>query len=143
MLKTKSELRVRYANTDQMKFAHHGNYPEYFEYARTEMMREIGFTYKAFEDAGFQLPVLAIHIEYLSPAYYDDLLEIETTLAKVPKARMKLDYVVRRKGEEKIITRGYSEHAFIREETKRPIRVPESFLNALRGHFDESEFPTH
>ena len=58
MFKAKTQLRVRYAETDQMGYVYYGNYAMYFEVARVEAMRSVGFSYKEMEEDGILMPVL-------------------------------------------------------------------------------------
>jgi len=79
------QFRVRDAETDQMNYAYHDVYPQYYDSGRAEMMRTVGFTYKGMEeDHGIMMPVASMTIRYLRPAHYDDLLTIRTTLRKPP-----------------------------------------------------------
>lgn len=84
MLSTASQVRVRYAETDQMGVVYHSNYFPYFESARAESIRELGYTYADIEKLGVIMPVVDIHCRYLRPARYDDLLTIKTTLKELP-----------------------------------------------------------
>ena len=84
MLETKTQIRVRYAETDQMKVVYHGNYAQYFEVARVECIRELGLTYKKIEEMGYVMPIVDLQIKYLQPAHYDDLLTIKTRLNELP-----------------------------------------------------------
>ena len=76
MFKAKTQIRVRYAETDQMGFVYYGNYAMYFEVARVEALRAVGFSYREMEDSGILMPVLESHITYLKPGKYDDLLTV-------------------------------------------------------------------
>jgi len=71
-------FRVRYGDTDQMGMAYYANYLRWFEVGRAEMMRSLGTSYRAVEDAGIRLPVLEARCRYLKAARYDDLLAVET-----------------------------------------------------------------
>ena len=73
---SQTRIRVRYAETDRMGLLHHANYLVYFEQARTELLRQLGLTYKDLEDQGFLLVVTKVEIRYKSPARYDDVLTI-------------------------------------------------------------------
>lgn len=84
MFEATHQLRVRYAETDQMNVVYHGNYAQYFETARTESIRHLGFTYKDMEAMGIMMPVVEWHAKYIRPAHYDDLLTIKTTLNELP-----------------------------------------------------------
>ena len=80
MLQTTHQIRVRYGETDPMKYVYYGNYAEYLEVARVELFRKIGISYNEIEQQGIWLPVSEYSIKYLKPAKYDDLLEIKTTI---------------------------------------------------------------
>ncbi len=84
MFTTETQVRVRYAETDQMGVVYHSNYFPYFETARAESIRHLGFTYADMEKMGVIMPVVDVHCRYLRPAKYDDLLTIKTTLKELP-----------------------------------------------------------
>jgi YbgC/YbaW family acyl-CoA thioester hydrolase len=75
-------LRVRYAETDQMRVAHHSNYIVWFEVGRIELLRELGFTYGEMEEDGMHLPVVEVRCRYKHPARFDDEITIRTRLAR-------------------------------------------------------------
>lgn len=93
------QIRVRYAETDRMGLLHHANYLVYFEQARTELLRDVGATYKAMEDQGFLLVLTRFEVRYRKPAHYDDLLTIRTSVEKVTFVRIDHRYEVFRDGE--------------------------------------------
>ncbi len=84
MFTSETKVRVRYAETDQMGIVYHGNYFLYFEVARAESIRQMGFTYAEMEKMGIAMPVVDVHVRYLRPALYDDLLTIKTVLKEIP-----------------------------------------------------------
>jgi acyl-CoA thioester hydrolase len=88
-------IRVRYAETDRMGLLHHANYLVYFEQARTELLRSIGLTYRDMEDRGFFLVITNVEVKFRSPAKYDDLLTIKTTVARTTPVRIDHTYEVR------------------------------------------------
>jgi acyl-CoA thioester hydrolase len=83
MFNSETTIRVRYAETDQMNVVYHGNYAQYFEVARAEAIRELGFTYKEMEASGVVMPIVELHTKFLRPAKYDDLLTIKTQLREM------------------------------------------------------------
>jgi acyl-CoA thioester hydrolase len=88
------QIRVRYAETDRMGLLHHANYLVYFEQARTELLRAAGGNYKELEDRGYFLVLTKVEVKYRSPAYYDDLLTIRTTLTRTGPIRLEHRYEV-------------------------------------------------
>ena len=89
-----TEIRVRYAETDRMGLLHHANYLVYFEQARTELLRQQGLTYRDMEDQGFFLVITNVEVKYKSPAKYDDVLSIQTTVARTTPVRIEHTYEV-------------------------------------------------
>lgn len=84
MYESTTQMRVRYAETDQMNVVYYGNYAQYFEVGRVESIRQLGYTYKDMEHSGVIMPVVEMHVRYLRPATYDDLLTVKTTLREMP-----------------------------------------------------------
>ena len=90
MYQFKTEIRVRYAETDQMGFVYYGNYAMFYEVARVEALRALGISYKILEQQGVLMPVLENWSKYIRPARYDDLLTISLALKKMPGMRNSL-----------------------------------------------------
>ncbi len=134
VLATSSEYRVRYSEVDQMKFMYYGRYLEYFEMARTDMLRRMGLPYTEVEKNGFFLPVLEAHVTYKSPAFYDDVIIVTSMMTGTPAVRLRIDYEVTNKATGKLIATGYTEHAFLNPETQTVTRVPKIFLDALNAY---------
>ena len=88
MYTTEIKIRVRYGETDRMGYAYYGNYAEYFEVARVEALRNLGFSYRKLEDEGIMLPVLLYSVKFMKPAYYDDELTIKVSIKELPAARI-------------------------------------------------------
>ncbi|MFI3322922.1 MAG: thioesterase family protein [Rikenellaceae bacterium] len=137
MITHTTEIRVRYGEVDQMQFLYHSHYVEYFDIARTELIRSLGITNRELEEQGVMLPVLNVNIDYGTPANYDDLLTIRTTLREKPKVKITFHYEVFR-GEE-LLTTGSVTLAFMNSETKRAIRPPKHLLAIIEPYFKEEK----
>lgn len=132
MIQSRTQVVVRYAETDMMGVVYHGNYLPWFEVGRTTLLKELGLPYRQLEAEGFRLPVLEVTAKYLRPAVYDDTITIVTTMRERPLLRIRLEYEVRR-GEELLAT-GSTVHAFIDREG-RPVRPPASVVSAFGAVF--------
>ena len=84
MFISETTVRVRYNETDKMGYVYHGNYAQYFEIGRTDALRQVGLSYKEFEDSGVMMPVIHLQSSFIKPARYDDLLTIKTIIKKLP-----------------------------------------------------------
>jgi len=111
-----------------MGVVYHANYLVYFERCRNELMRQLGFTYREMEAMGLGLPVIEAHVEYKSPAKYDDLLEIRAFVSHAKGFRIRIDASVYR-GDELLVT-GYTLHCCINLVTLRPARLPAMLLQS-------------
>jgi len=118
-----STLRVRYAETDKMGVVYYANYLVWFEVARTNLLRAVGWTYREMEHAGVSLPVIESHCEYHRPARYDDEIEIKTDGRMLSAVRMEFRYHVYRLENQELSASGRTVHAAVNREG-RPCRLP-------------------
>ncbi|SFS56905.1 acyl-CoA thioester hydrolase [Zhouia amylolytica] len=123
-------IRVRYAETDQMGVVYHGNYAQYLELGRVEWLRNLGVSYRSMEESGIMLPVISLQMSYKKSAKYDDLLTIKTRLKKTPSVKIEFDYEIWNEKEE-LLLEGNTVLAFINMETNRPTRCPDYILEQL------------
>ena len=130
MFTTKTSYRVRYSDTDQMGVVYYGNYPRLYEIGRSEMIRDLGYTYKGLEESGVFMPVASVNAKYRMPLYYDELITIETSIKKVPQARMVFYHTIYNANDEVVHTAEVT-LVFLSKETNRPVRVPEYMIRAL------------
>ena len=125
-------FRVRYTETDQMGFAHHSNYLNYFEMARIEWLNKIGFSYAALERQGIVMPVVSVEINFKSPAFFDDPLTIKLFVNEIPKASIKIDYIIMN-ALKKEIANGSTTLAFLNIEINKPVRCPQKLLEIIES----------
>ena len=118
------ETRVRYAETDRMGISYYANYFVWFEAARTEYFRALGFVYSEFEKQGVFLPVAEAQCRYIGPSSYDDLLTIRTVVSQIRQSSIRFEYQVLKNKDTKPIATGYTIHVFSNRNLK-PIRIPE------------------
>ncbi|HNY29468.1 MAG TPA: thioesterase family protein [Fibrobacteria bacterium] len=85
-------VRVRYSETDQMRFVYYAHHFVYYEVARTEWLAAKVLPYDQMEAQGFAIPVLEAHCQYLSPARYGDLLAVELSARSLDGLRIRFDY---------------------------------------------------
>jgi acyl-CoA thioester hydrolase len=137
MFITETHIRVRYAETDQMNVVYYGNYAQYFEVARAESIRNLGFTYKEMEAAGIIMPVVEMQTKFLRPAHYDDLLTIKTILRELPvDHRIIFEHEVFNT-EKKLLTLGKVILYFVKMHSFEKTRMPDSLRELLFVFFPE------
>jgi acyl-CoA thioester hydrolase len=93
------EFRVRYAECDPMGYMNHGKYWEYFEAARTELLRQLGFRYRDLEADGTFFVVYKASCKYLRPIRYDDLVAVTVRVERITATRVEHNYEITREGE--------------------------------------------
>lgn len=135
MFTSETQIRVRYAETDQMHVVYHGNYAQYFEAARTESIRQLGFTYSDMEAMGVIMPIIELHTKFLRPAHYDDLLTIKVILKELPADhRIEFYHEVYNEAQ-KLLTLGRVVLYFINSKTKEKTMMPDALLKKLQPYF--------
>ncbi len=136
MISHQTTIRVRYPDTDQMGVVYHAVFVEYFETGRTEWLREGGMPYASIEKNGVMFPVLEVAVQIKRPAYYDDLVVVNTVIRQMPMARLRIEYEVFR--DQTLLATGHTVHAFVDANTMRPVRPPQPFLAMLEKAWKES-----
>ncbi len=126
------ELRVSYAETDQMGIVYYSHYFNWFEKARIEYLRAVGLPYKKMEEEGYYLPVVKTNCTYRIGAQFDDLLLVKTKIGDIGKSSISLIYNVIRKEDNKILAIGGTRHALINREGKI-IKFPEKISNIFHS----------
>jgi acyl-CoA thioester hydrolase len=128
---SETTLRVRYAETDQMGVAYHGNYFAWFEVGRTEFLRELGFDYRSLErEEGCYIVVAEASCRYKAPVRYDDLLRIRTELRAVRGPVLRFGYMVLRDADGTLLAEGETAH-LVADGQMRTRTLPEKYLRAL------------
>jgi len=124
------DIRVRYAETDQMGVAYYANYLIWFEVGRTELCRNKGFRYKDLEELGYRLVVTEVYCKYRNSARYDEIVTVRTHLKEINKRRITFGYQILRKDGEELIAEGETRHICVDSNGKTK-SLPEKFLNCL------------
>ena len=135
MFVTETQLRVRYAETDQMGVVYHSNYFPWFETARAESIRQLGFSYADMEKMGIIMPVIEVQCRYIRPAVYDDLLRIKVILKELP-VHHKIEFhheVFNEKNE--LLATGRIILYFLEAKTMKRTTMPEQLLLKLQPFF--------
>lgn len=129
-MQSKQLVRVRYSETDKMGFCYYGNYAAFLEIGRVELLRERKIVYRELEALGILLPVSELHINYLYPAKYDDLLRVETTIMELKGARIFFSYEIFNEKEILVLT-ATTTLVFVDSKTLKPIVAPSFIAEAL------------
>jgi len=135
MIITETKIRVYYQDTDQMGVVYYGNYARFYEIGRTEMIRDLGFTYKQMEEMNIMLPARSLKINYLKPAHYDDLLTVRTIVDILPKVKFPIKTeIYNEQGE--LINSGETVLVFYNSLTNKPFAAPKFFIDELTRLFN-------
>lgn len=110
-----------------MGIVYYAHYFEYFEAARTELLRQIGLEVRQIEQSGYFLPVLESYCSYLNGARFDDVIDVIASIEEIPKFKLKIKYSIKLAGSEQKIVEGYTTHVFTRQSDGKPCRVPAEF----------------
>lgn len=135
MLTSESKIRVRYGETDKMGYCYYGNYPLYYESARSDMFRECGCSYRQLEERGYMMPVVSLKIDYKKPAFYDDLLTVKVTIPEMPGVKMRFVYETFNEAGE-LLNKGETVLCFVNTATQRPCMLPDFLKEILQKKFD-------
>lgn len=127
---TLTDIRVRFAETDQMGVVHHSVYPVWFEAGRVEWMRSRSLSYRELEDSGISLAVARLEVAYRAASRFDDLVTVASTLVEARSRRVVFEYRLTLVPTGTLIATGRSEHVPT-DRTGRAVRLPEAWLSQL------------
>jgi acyl-CoA thioester hydrolase len=130
-------LRVRYAETDAMGIVYHTNYIVWFEVGRGEFMRQRGGDYRQIEEQGLYLPVTEVVARFLSPARYDDLVVVRTSVAEVRSRSVTMYYEVLMQDTDRLLVTGHTKH-FCTDEEGRVRRFPRDLIEAFSSKAEKN-----
>lgn len=125
-------LRSRYGETDKMGYVYYGRYLEYFEEARTEMIRSLGFPYARLEEEGIMLPVVRACADYRAPVFYDEKMQIDVLIYDMPAVKLETYYKVFTGRRDTPHVTGEVILCFMQEENRKPCRAPRRFTESLQ-----------
>ena len=138
MLTTTFYKRVRYGETDQMGYLYYGNYAQYYEIGRVEMIRSLGLTYRQLEmDLGILMPVMNLNMRFVRPAYYDELIRIETTLRQLPDMFITFHVELYNEKEE-LVNGGSVKLCFVEAKTGNTVPTPDILSDKLKPYFEKN-----
>ena len=137
MFTHETKKRVRYGETDRMGLLYYGNYAQYYEIGRVEMIRSLGLTYKDIEDKlGVLMPVVTLQSRFIKPAYYDEELRIKTTISEFPVRTIVFHTeILRANGE--LINKGEVKLVFVSAENFKRVDTPVEIRNKLKPWFEK------
>jgi len=128
------QIRIAYADTDQMGMVYYANYLTFYERGRTELLRNIGLEYRVIEERGFFFPVIYAECNYHAPAKYDDLITVETRLSEITAASITCSYKIT--NGDKILVTGKTKHPFVNKSLK-PMRFPADIREILEKNLEK------
>jgi acyl-CoA thioester hydrolase len=135
MFEHTTKIRVRYGETDQMGYMYYGNYAEFYEVGRVEMLRSLGMTYSGMEASGIMMPVLELHCKYLKPALYDEEISVKVIMDKLPGVKIHFRYELYNHNGE-LINTGETLLVFVNMKTNRPCFPSQEFIDKLKPFFE-------
>ena len=130
-----TKIRVRYGETDQMGYMYYGNYAQYYEVGRVEMLRSLGMSYRSMEADGIMMPVLELKCKYIKPAFYDQEITVKTIIRNLPGIRIYFEYELYNEKEE-LINIGETTLVFVDMEKNKPTQPPVNFMEKLSVFFN-------
>jgi acyl-CoA thioester hydrolase len=124
-----TEIVVRFAETDAQGIAHHAAFVVWLEVARIAYLAEHAGGYRAIQEQGIEALTTEVNVRYLRAAHFDDRLRVWSRCVDLRGARFRYEYAIERDGE--LVAEGSTSHATVDAATRRPIRLPPAFLEAV------------
>ncbi len=135
MYEHQTKIRVRYGETDQMGYLYYGNYAQYYEVGRAELLRSLGWTYRKMEEeGGVLMPVMSLNMRFVRPARYDDLIEVRTVLRQMPEQTITFHVELYNEAEA-LVNGGSVKLCFIDAQNQQAVKAPDYLRSLLLPYF--------
>ena len=131
---------AKYYETDQMGVIHHSNYIRWMEEARVDMLNQIGYPYRRFEEMGYISPVLHVDCEYKKSVKFDDEVKITVRLQEAGRVKFTLRYDIYNLSEGGVLSAcGTTTHCFLRKDGSPVLMDKEmkEFTEAMRNTLEQ------
>jgi YbgC/YbaW family acyl-CoA thioester hydrolase len=129
------EERVRWGDVDAARIIFYGAYIRFFEFAETELFRTIGLAYGVmFDESDIWLPRVHLECDFHRAARLDDLLEVSVYVGHVGRSSMRLNFEVRRKGEEALVATAHFVMAAVKRDTFETVPIPAELRERLEPY---------
>ena len=136
MIEGNYKIRIRYADTDQMGYVYYGRYANFYEIARVELFRKLGFSYKDLEDKGVGMPVIEMNSKFLLPVRYDEEILIITNIKEIPKSKITFTYTLFN-SDGLVVNEAKTVLTFIDLKRKKPVRIPTELMTIIKKKFND------
>lgn len=134
------EERVRWGDVDAARIIFYGAYIRFFEFAETELFRSVGLPYSVmFDELDIWLPRVHLECDFYHAAQLDDLLEVSVFVGRFGTKSMRLDFEVRRKGEDMVIAHAHFVLTSVKRDTFETVPIPEELRQRLALYTKPSE----
>ncbi len=134
-----THVRVRYSETDKMGYLYYGHYPQYYEVGRAEAIRSLDISYRDLEEVHqIMMPVMTLNMRYVRPAFYDNLLTIQTTVKKLPSSTITFHMEIFNNKKE-LLNGGLVKLCFVDMATNKSIPCPAYVLDKLTPFFNDRD----
>lgn len=131
----KSELRVRFGETDLQGVVFNANYLLYVDTAQMDYLRFIGVPYRRLLEGGHDIVIVDASVQFISPARFDDVLEIYARISEIGNSSVKMAFEIHEPGAARLVAKARTAYVLIEKETKRPVRVP-PYIRAAAREFE-------
>ena len=127
-------VKVRYVETDAQGHVFFGHYYTYFDVAMMEYMQTIGYSYQDLLDEGMDLLYVESLCRHLTPAYYDEVLNVHTRIGNIGSSSLTFEFSVYQNGSDQLVATGHIVAVNVDKDSRRPVRVPEAVRRAVKEH---------
>ena len=139
----KSEIRVRFGETDLQGVVFNANYLLYVDTAQMDYLRTIGVSYQDMLDRGYDIVIVDASLQFLAPAHFDEILEIYARISHIGNSSIKMDYEIYEAASERFVARAQTAYVIIGKEAQTSVRVPPYIRRAVKefestGDFEET-----
>ena len=128
----KSEMRVRFGETDLQGVVFNANYLLYVDTAQMDYLRTIGVPYFDMLERGYDIVIVDASLQFLAPARFDEVLEVYARIYEIGNSSIKMDYEIYEAESGRFVARAQTAYVIVGKDSQKPVRVPPYIRRAVR-----------
>ena len=128
----KSEMRVRFGETDLQGVVFNANYLLYVDTAQMDYLRTIGVPYFDMLERGYDIVIVDASVQFLAPAHFDEVLHVYARIYQIGNSSIRMDYEIYEAESERFVAKAQTAYVIIDRESQKPVRVPPYIRLAVR-----------
>ncbi len=133
LITAQTKIKIHFFDVDPMNVVWHGNYPRFFEVARSSLMDKLDYNYEEMKASGYVWPIVDMRIKYVRPIFLNQAILVEAGLVEYEN-RLVVDYRIYDEPTGQVLTKATTIQVAVKEgHTSMELECPQVLIDRVLG----------